>query len=73
VNPAGGDFHAVATGNAVAGNLSSVTTYPIPDFGWDNSPAPPTIPAGNPDNCVPLDREGQPRQLPGIPGAYTGR
>lgn len=68
VDPAGGDFHAVA-----GGNLSSITTYPIPDFGWDDSPAPPTIPAGNPDNRVPLDREGQPRQLPGIPGAYTGR
>jgi hypothetical protein len=67
VNPAGGDFHAVA-----GGNVYTVTTYPIPDFGWDDVPATPVVPAGNLDNHILLDREGRPRPWPGIPGAYAG-
>lgn len=65
VNPAGGDFHPTA-----GGSVFGVTTYPIPDFGWEDVPAPPTVPAGDLDNHILEDHDRQPRLWPGIPGAY---
>ena len=67
VDPANGDFHPTPEGN-----VFSVPTYAIPDFGWDDAPATPAVPPGDPNNQVPLDRDGQPRPWPGLPGAYTG-
>jgi len=55
-----------------SGTVFSVPTYAIPDFGWDDAPATPAVPPGDPNNRVPLDRDGQPRPWPGLPGAYTG-
>lgn len=65
VNPAGGDFHPTK-----GGSVFGVTTYPIPDFGWDDVPTPPTVPAGDLNNHILEDHDGQPRLWPGIPGAY---
>jgi hypothetical protein len=67
VEPASGDFHPIA-----GGNVFGVTTFPIPDFGWGDAPSPPTVPAGDLNNHVIQDRDGLPRQWPGIPGAYAG-
>ena len=67
VDPANGDFHPTPEGN-----VFSVPTYAIPDFGWDDAPATPAVPPGDPNNRVPLDRDRQPRPWPGLPGAYTG-
>jgi hypothetical protein len=67
VDPDGGDFRPVA-----GGNVFGVNTYPIPDFGWEDVPAPLAIPLGDLINLISLDLEGVPRLLPGIPGAYTG-
>lgn len=65
VDPDGGDFRPVA-----GGNVFSVTTYPIPDFGWDNLPMLPVLPPSDLNNQILLDPDGRPRPWPGIPGAY---
>ncbi len=67
IDPANGDFHPTP-----GGSVFSVTTYAIPDFGWDDAPATPAVPPGDSNNRVPLDRDGQPRPWPGLPGTYTG-
>ena len=68
VDPANGDFHP-----APGGSVFGVTTYDLPDFGWDDAPTPPTVPPGNLENHVPLDRDGIQRPPPGLPGAYGGQ
>ena len=66
VDPSGGDFRPVA-----GGNVFSVPTYAIPDFGWTDVPTLPPVPQGDLDNRILLDRDGQTRPWPGIPGAYA--
>jgi hypothetical protein len=65
-DPDNGDFRPTA-----GGDVFSVAAYPIPDFGWADAPAPPDVPPGDPSNRILLDRAGQPRPWPGIPGAYA--
>ncbi len=64
-DPGGGNFRPVQ-----GGNVFGVTTYAIPDFGWDDAPSPPTVPPGNLSNSVPRNRAKEPRTQPGHPGAY---
>lgn len=66
VNPAGGDFRPVATGN-----VQQAVCFPIPAFP-DEAPLSPPEPAGDSDNSVPLDRSGFSRDPDGPPGAYIG-
>jgi hypothetical protein len=65
MDPDNGNFHPAA-----GGDLSGVTTYPIPDFRWDDAPAPPSVPPGDLNNRILLDWSGQSRPWPGTPGAY---
>lgn len=67
VDPARGNFHPVP-----GGNILSATTYPVPDFTWNDAPAPPTVPAGNLSNAVMNDHDGHLRTSSGPPGAYVG-
>jgi hypothetical protein len=66
VDPAGGDFRPAAGGSVV-----DVVTYAIPDFGWGDAPTPPSVPAGDLNNHILVDRDGAARTWPGIPGAYA--
>ncbi len=67
VNPSGGDFHPVP-----GGNVFSATTYTIPDFPGGDRPQPPLAPAGNLQNTVTRDRDGNLRTSSSPPGAYAG-
>ncbi|MGH9838013.1 MAG: right-handed parallel beta-helix repeat-containing protein [Blastocatellia bacterium] len=66
IDPANGDFRP-----APGGNLFQAKTYAIPNFDWSDAPQPPLAPAGNPENAVPRDRTGAPRDASSPPGAYT--
>ena len=67
IDPANGNFRPLE-----GGNLFSVLTFALPDFNWDDAPTPPAIPMGDLNNAVVVDRDGQPRSTPGVPGAYGG-
>ena len=66
-DPDHGDFRPYP-----GGTLFMVTTYTIPDFGWDDAPPTPRAPPGNLSNSVPNDRDGNMRAPMGAPGAYAG-
>jgi hypothetical protein len=66
VDLAAGDFHPLP-----GGNIFRAITYEIPDFSWQDAPISPPVPPGNLDNRILLDHDGQPRYLPGLPGAYA--
>lgn len=65
MDPASGNFRPAA-----GSNVFGVTTYALPDFNWSDAPTPPSIPAGNLSNAVPIDRDGSARPSSGPPGAY---
>jgi hypothetical protein len=52
------------------GSVYKLNAEKIPDFTWKDAPTKPAPPPGNPDNSVPLDRDGRPR-LNGTVGAYA--
>jgi hypothetical protein len=66
VNPEGGDFHP-----SPGSSILSLHSVAIPDFSGDDRPDPPSTPAGDYSNAVPLDRDGRPRSAAGPPGAYA--
>jgi hypothetical protein len=66
VNPAAGDFHPAA-----GSNLFTLAPLTIPDFTWDDAPTTPAIPAGNCDNQVTRDADGQSRAPVNLIGAYV--
>ena len=65
VDPAGGDFRPVGTGN-----VNQAVAYAIPAFPADGALSP-AEPAGELNNVVLLDRAGFPRDQSGPPGAYV--
>ena len=67
VNPGGGNFRP-----ASGGNVFNVPTYVIPDFSWNDAPSRPAVPQGNLINVIALDRDQNPRNSSGPPGAYIG-
>ncbi len=66
MDPEHGDFRPVPLSE-----LRNLKTCEIGDFKWDDAPNQPHPPAGNPDNQVPLDRDGKPRDASSPPGAYV--
>lgn len=66
VDPDHGNYRPKA-----AGTVFEAATATIPDFSWADVPAAPAVPQGTLVNAVPLDRDGNPRTLPGPPGAYA--
>lgn len=65
INPAGGDFHPLESGN-----IFSNPGFEIPDFPGGDLPSPPVAPIGNLLNDVLLDRDGNARNQNLIAGAY---
>lgn len=65
VNPAGGDFRPVASGN-----LGNFTVYAIPNFVWNELPSTPSVPAGSTDNTVASTFIGESRSVSNKVGAY---
>jgi hypothetical protein len=63
VKAGSGNYHPVA-----GGNVFSVTTYAVPDFGWQTFA--PVVPQGTLANGVSRDRDGVYRTQSGPPGAY---
>jgi hypothetical protein len=51
--------------------LTSVKTFPIPDFTWTGLPASPVEPAGRVSNAVTIDIDSNHRTSTPIAGAYT--
>ena len=66
VNPEGGDFTPVSTGN-----VFGVTTYTIPNFHGGDQAQPPLAPAGNLTNTISRDYNLNTRLAPGLPGAFA--
>jgi len=66
LDPAHGNFQPYP-----GGTLFVVTTYAIPDFGWDDAPTTPRVPPGTFSNSVPNDRDGNMRAPADPPGAYA--
>jgi len=66
VNPAGGDFRPITSGN-----LATAPTFAPPSFPGGDRPQPPLAPAGDLTNAVATDRAGATRTTTGPPGAYT--
>lgn len=64
-DPARGDFRPVDEGN-----LRTVVPVDIPDFGWNDAPTRPAVPAGNGDNQVVVDRAGKARRGRDCVGAF---
>lgn len=64
VNPVGGDYRPLA-----GGNVFSVTTYALPDFGWDTFS--PSVPIGTLTNTVTTDYAGHARSAFSPPGAFV--
>ena len=65
VNPSTGNYQLTAASAASLG----IVTKSIPNFTWEAFT--PSVPSGELSNQVLFDRAGFPRQMPGIPGAYT--
>ncbi len=66
VNPANGDFRP-----ASGSNIFGAKTFTIPGFDWNDAPARPLAPAGNPSNAVNRDRNNVARGQGSPAGAYT--
>lgn len=67
IDPANGNFRPVA-----GGNVFSLPTYIIPNFAWNDAPATPPVPAGNLNNSITSDMDGNQRNASNPPGAYAG-
>jgi len=70
-DPAHDDYRLLPGSAACA-----VAAVALPDFGWGDAPTHPQVPAGDPDNAVPRDRDGVLRGPAAPPGAFvcaTGR
>lgn len=67
LDPAHGNFRPYP-----GGTLFTVTTYAIPDFGWDDAPTTPGVPPGTFSNSVLNDRDGNMRAPAGPPGSLCG-
>ena len=67
IDPAGGDFHPM-----VSGNVLTTPTYAVPDFTGIDAPTAPLAPVGALSNTLLLDRDGQLRAIVSPPGAYQG-
>lgn len=65
VNPAGGDYRPLNSGN-----LSSLNPAAIPDFSWQLPPVTPTVPVGQLENALPRNRAGESRNQTNRIGAY---
>gem|GEM_PF-736543 len=66
VDPAHGNFRPVS-----GGNVFSARTFAIPDYAGGDLPKPPQAPQGNLVNTVAQDADGNGRNAPSTPGAYT--
>lgn len=64
-DPERGDFRPLP-----GGNLAQFKPVALPDFNWSDAPTPPAVPPGNPDNQVPIDRDGKPRSAHNCIGAH---
>ncbi len=65
IDPAHGNFRPVP-----GGNIAGAPSYSIADFTWSDAPSRPAVPAGDISNRVSWDRDGIPRSVRGIVGAY---
>ena len=65
IDPDHGDFRPTP-----GGSLYRQKTVAIADFNWTDAPTRPPVPEGDPDNHVPVDRDGNPRDENAPPGAY---
>ena len=65
-NPGGNDFRPLP-----GGNLTTATSYAIPDFGWNDLPTQPSVPTGTLSNQITTDFTGAIRGASSVPGAYS--
>lgn len=65
VDAAALNFHPLESGS-----IFQISTADIPDFTGSDKPDQPLIPTGNLINSIPRDKDGNPRTIPGVPGAY---
>jgi len=65
VNPTGGDFRPLNSGN-----LTSLNPAAIPDFNWELPPVTPQAPVGQLENTLTRNRAGESRVQTNQIGAY---
>ncbi len=52
-------------------NVLTARTFAIPPFSWIDAPRPPLAPSGRAENRVATDRDGVPRAIASVAGAYS--